>query len=137
MTTADRFNIDRPTVGVGAVVFDDQGRILLIQRTRTPNQGMWAVPGGKPEFGERLEEAVVRETREETGLEVEVGEVVWVGEIIEGPIHLVIIDHAATVTGGILRAGDDAGDARWVTIEEARSMPLSPTMDEMLDSLGL
>lgn len=129
--------VDRPIVGVGGVVFDDRGRLLLIQRLRDPGRGKWAVPGGKPRFGESLEDAVVRETREETGLEVEVGGWLWVGEIIEPTIHLVIIDYSATVVGGVLQAGDDAGDARWVEVDEARSLPLSPTMVQMLDTLGL
>jgi len=132
MTTADR-----PIVGVGAVVFDEAGRLLLIKRRRNPGKGKWAVPGGKPRFGESLEAAVVRETREETGLEVEVGEVVWVGEIIEETIHIVIIDYAVSLVGGTLNAGDDAEEVRWVTLEEARDLPLSPTMVQMLDTLGL
>lgn len=135
--TVERWNTDRPTVGVGAVVFDDDGRLLLIERKRDPGKGKWAVPGGKPNLGEPLEAAVVREAKEETGLDVEVGGVLWVGEIIEEGFHLVIIDYAATVIGGTLEAGDDAGDARWVTIEEARQLPLSPTMIQMLDTLGL
>jgi 8-oxo-dGTP diphosphatase len=132
MTTADR-----AVVGVGVVIFDDDGRLLLIERGRDPQKGMWAVPGGKVAPGERMAETARREAFEETGLEVEVDDVRWVGEIITDTHHLVIVDYAARVSGGSLRAGDDAADVRWVTPEEARRLPLTPTMVEMLDTLGL
>ncbi len=124
-----------PVVGVGVVIFDARQRILLIERGREPQKGMWAVPGGKVAPGERMAETAVREAREETGLSVEVDGVVWVGEIISGEHHLVIVDYSARVVGGTLQAGDDAAQARWVTLDEARALPLTPTMVEMLDTL--
>lgn len=125
---------DGPVVGVGVVLIDE-GRILLIQRGNEPQKGLWAVPGGKVEQGETMRDAARRETAEETGLEVDVGEVVWVGEVIEAGFHLVLIDFAATVTGGELAPADDADDARWVPIEVAASYPLTPTMHELVDTL--
>ena len=59
-----------PRVGCGAVVRDADGRILLIQRGRDPERGHWGLPGGKVDWMETVEAAVVRETREETALEV-------------------------------------------------------------------
>ncbi len=127
-----------PTPGVGAVIREED-RILLVLRGGGAGAGLWAVPGGRSMFGERLREAVARETREETGLEVDVGDVVWVGDAI-GPgsppgWHYVLVDFAVTVTGGTPRAGDDATDLRWVTFDEARAMPLTETMYELLDAL--
>ncbi|MFB3128375.1 MAG: NUDIX domain-containing protein, partial [Lysobacteraceae bacterium] len=59
-----------PRVGCGAVVRDADGRILLIQRGRDPERGHWGLPGGKVDWMETVEAAVVREVREETALEV-------------------------------------------------------------------
>lgn len=123
-----------PVVGVGVVVIDD-GNILLIRRGRDPGRGLWAVPGGKVQRGERLREAARREAMEETGLTVEVGEVVWVGEHIDVGHHLVLIDFLATLVGGELRAADDADEARWVPIEEAENYELTPTMYQLIDTL--
>lgn len=121
-------------VGVGVVVVEE-GRILLIRRGREPGKGLWTVPGGKVRFGETMRETAAREGYEETGLEVEVGEPVWIGEIVEGEHHIVIVDYSASVTGGALRAGDDAADAAWVDLDEVRDLPLTVTMHQLLDTL--
>jgi ADP-ribose pyrophosphatase YjhB (NUDIX family) len=125
---------ERPVVGVGVAVVDD-GRLLLVQRGREPGRGLWAVPGGKVEFGEPMREAARREVAEETGLVVEVGDVVWVGEFLEGAHHIVLIDFEGTVVGGDLGAADDADDVRWVPLDEATEYPLTPTMYHLVDTL--
>ena len=98
-----------PPLAVGALVRDDQERILLIQRGKEPNRGRWTVPGGKVEWGETMKEAVGREVVEETGLEVEVLDPVWIGELIDPgrppEWHFVLIDFAAVPVGGELRLG--------------------------------
>jgi ADP-ribose pyrophosphatase YjhB (NUDIX family) len=125
---------ERPVVGVGVAVVDD-GRLLLVQRGREPGRGLWAVPGGNVEFGEPMREAARREVAEETGLDVEVGDVVWVGEFLEGAPHIVLIDFEGTVVGGDLGAADDADDVRWVPLDEATEYPLTPTMYHLVDTL--
>ncbi|MDP9143811.1 MAG: NUDIX domain-containing protein [Actinomycetota bacterium] len=123
-----------PLVGVGVAVVDD-GRILLVQRGHEPARGLWAVPGGKVDFGERLRDAAVREVREETGLLVDVGEVIWAGEHISDFGHIVLVDFLGSVTGGELEAADDAERAEWVPLTEAAGYPLTPTMYELVDIL--
>lgn len=114
---------------VGGLAYDAEGRILLVRRANEPGRGRWAVPGGRVEPGETDIEALVREMYEETGLRVAPGRLV--GRVTRGPY--VIADHACTVVGGTLRAGDDALDARWCTAADLRSLPL---VDELLDTLA-
>lgn len=99
---------------VGGVVHDAEGRLLLIRRANQPAAGRWSIPGGRVEPRESDSQAIVRELREETGLRVLAGELV--GSVTRGPYE--IHDYVCRVTGGSLRAGDDATDARWVTLGE-------------------
>ncbi len=112
-----------PIVAVAGIVFDAGGRVLMIQRGTPPGEGLWTVPGGKLEAGETLVAGVGREVREETGIEVEVGGLVEVVERIGDGYHYVIHDYLARPIGGVLRAGSDARDARWV--ERPEDLPLT------------
>lgn len=127
----------RPIVAVGGVVIADDRRILLIRRGKEPGFGQWSVPAGKVKFGERRVDAVAREVFEETGLEVEVGELVWDGEIIDADrgVHFVVSDYRCSPVGGTLRAASDASQARWVTRDEARSMALVGATAVALDAV--
>src|SRR5499427_9584533 len=100
---------------VGAIVTDGDGRLLLIKQGHEPEAGRWSLPGGRVVPGESDPQALVREVREETGLWVEPGRLI--GEVerpAPGGAIFDIHDYAATVSGGLLAAGDDAADARWV-----------------------
>ena len=123
---------------VGAVVFDAQGRLLVIQRGHDPGAGLWSIPGGRIEPGETDEQALVRELLEETNLQVMVGKLV--GRVRrEGPGGTVIDirDYAATVAAGTLRAGDDAADARWVTAAELARLEVTEGLIEALTEWGV
>jgi mutator protein MutT len=116
---------EAPLVGVGAVIVEE-GRVLLVQRGRDPMKGHWTLPGGVLEVGESLVDGVVREVREETGLEVEVLELVELLDRIhreDGRVrfHYVIADYLCRVTGGELQAASDADAARWVERAEWNS----------------
>ncbi|REE95889.1 NUDIX hydrolase [Thermomonospora umbrina] len=118
---------------VGAIVRDEAGRLLVIRRGRPPGEGLWSIPGGRVEPGEADAAAVAREVREETGLLVAVGARTGVVDRPgPGDATYEIHDYAATVVGGALRAGDDAADARWVTVAELRALPTSPGLVEAL-----
>jgi 8-oxo-dGTP diphosphatase len=123
---------------VGAIVKDEAGRLLLIQRGHEPETGRWSLPGGRIEPGETDPQAVVRETREETGLQVTCGALVGSVERpgLRGAV-LDIRDYSATVTGGTLTAGDDAADARWVSPADLAGLPLTSGLAETLSAWGV
>ncbi len=129
-TISSRF----PVVATGVAVVEE-GQILLVRRGRQPNKGMWAVPGGKVDFGETLAEAATREVKEETGILVELDEIVWVGEFIDFDTHLVLVDFLGAPTGGEIEAGDDAAEVQWVDLEAAFELDMPDTMYELLEVL--
>jgi 8-oxo-dGTP diphosphatase len=123
---------------VGAVITDGHGRLLLIKRGHEPGAGLWSLPGGRIEPGESDAEALVREMREETGLEVEPGPLLGAVQRPAGDGGVIDIrDYAATVTGGTLAPGDDAADARWVSPADLGSLAVTEGMVEALTSWGV
>ena len=120
---------ERPSVGVGAVIIHDH-RVLLARRARAPLLGHWSLPGGVVELGETLRGAAEREALEETGLVVKAGEVLEVldriipGENGRTQYHYVLVDFLCERTGGEPRAGGDAADVVWATVEELKKYNL-------------
>jgi len=121
-----------PVVGVGAIVFDDAGRVLLVERGKPPSRGLWSIPGGKLEPRETLAQAVAREVREETGLIVEVGTLACVLERFGDDYHFVLLDYFARVTGGQLAAGSDARAAQFVDADQLAALPLTEGLADVL-----
>lgn len=115
------------------------GALLVVLRGRGANAGLWAIPGGKVDYGESMQEAAVREVREETGIDVELDEVVWVGDAI-GPgdppaWHYTLVDFKARVIGGTLAAADDAEEVAWVPLDEVLELAVTPTMPDLVANL--
>lgn len=133
---------ERPVVGVGALI-QDGDRYLLIKRAAEPDAGFWSVPGGLVEVGEKAEDAAVREAKEETGLDVEVVELLGVVDKIVRDedslikFHFIIVDYLVRPKGGSLRAASDALEAIWVKAEEIPAYDLSPTLIPLLRRLSL
>ena len=115
-----------PLVGVGAVVVDDAGRVLLVRRGQEPAKGRWSLPGGLLELGEGLTDGVRREVLEETGLEVEAAELIELLDRIHREetrvrYHYVIADFLCRLRGGEARAASDAEAVRWTQRAEWNS----------------
>ncbi|HEX5077891.1 MAG TPA: NUDIX hydrolase [Geminicoccaceae bacterium] len=119
----------RPIVGVGTVVWHGD-RVVLVQRGRPPRLGQWSLPGGAQRLGESLADAARREVFEETGLVVDLGEVVATLDSIErdpqGRIryHYTLIDFTAEARSDELVPGDDAAAARWFGLAELEALGL-------------
>jgi ADP-ribose pyrophosphatase YjhB (NUDIX family) len=120
-------------VGVGAVVRDEQGRLLLVLRGVPPQKGLWALPAGFVDADEHPRVAAAREVLEETGLDVTVGDVidVWDGG---GGASFFLAFHAE-VTGGTLAAADDVEDARFFALDSLPSLAFESTL-EVVRRLG-
>jgi 8-oxo-dGTP diphosphatase len=109
-------------VAVGAVIEDDEGRILLVKHKQERGgywQGKWICPGGELEVGEEIKEGIKREVKEETNLEVElVTPLVPFDRIVKvdgkTSLHVIYIDYVAGLVGGELKIGSDVGEALWV-----------------------
>jgi 8-oxo-dGTP diphosphatase len=113
-----------PRLTVDAWVRDRAGRVLLVRRGRPPFEGRWAFAGGFCDYGETTEACCARETKEETGITVKVGELLGVysdpGRDPRG--HTVTVLYACRPIRGTAVGGDDAADARWFTPRELRTL---------------
>jgi ADP-ribose pyrophosphatase YjhB (NUDIX family) len=139
---------ERPIVGVGGVVIEN-GRALLIRRGTEPLLGQWSIPGGTLELGETLAEGTARELKEETGLEVDVLELIEVFERINfghgadeswttqeerrrPRFHFVIVDFLCERTAGSPIAGGDVTDVAWAAEDELDKFAVTPTATRVI-----
>ena len=122
---------EQPIVGVGGIVFHEN-QVLLIKRGKEPNLGQWSIPGGAVHTGETLQEALIREVREETHLQVEVLALVKVLDRIfrdpDGRVayHYVLLDFLCRPQGGEPMPDSDAQDARFIALEDLPAYRLPP-----------
>lgn len=120
----------QPRVAVGVVVVMDS-RVLLVKRGREPSKGLWSVPGGLIELGEKLEDAARREVREETGIDVQIDKLLGVANNIvrdddgKTRFHYVLIDYLAHPLTTSVRAQSDASDAKWVHFKDLSTYSLT------------
>jgi len=129
--------VGRPELCAGAVAVD-HGLLLLVKRGTDPGKGQWSLPGGRVESGESVVAAVVREFKEETGLEGVCGSFVGWVERMGVDHHFVVMDFLVTVLeAGEPIAGGDALHARWVAFEELASLDLVDGLSDFLIEHGL
>jgi 8-oxo-dGTP diphosphatase len=120
----------RPLVGVGAIMLD-RNRVLMAQRGKEPLKGWWSLPGGALETGEKLQDAVRREVREETGLDVRPLGVIEIFERImrdaqgAAEYHYVLIDYVCQIFGGRLCPGDDVCAVQWVSRQDLPELQIT------------
>ncbi len=135
---APRGNQGPVIAAVSAIVTDASGRYLLVRRSRPPEAGRWALPGGRVEAGETLRDAVTREVVEETGLAVLPGREVGVvrrpapgGGTYE--VHCFIVE----LLGGDAVAGSDATGVRWAAPDELSAIETTRGLVEALRRWGV
>ena len=127
----------RPILGVGAVVIED-GKVLLVKRGKEPSIGEWSLPGGRVKLGESIRDAIAREIFEETGLDIDIGDVVEILERIfidkKGKVkyHYLLVDFLASPKGGNLMASSDALDAAFFGKDEMDLMNLPAVTEEVI-----
>jgi len=138
-TTSREFP-SRPIVGVGAIILRD-ARILLVKRGTPPLEGKWSLPGGAQELGETLEQAIIREVREETSLCIEPIQQVAVfdrmvhGESGEVRFHYVLVDYLCRLPLGlssVATAGSDALDVRWVGLDDLTTLGVADWTQQVI-----
>jgi len=141
--TAVNIAASSPVVGVGAVIWNGQGEVVLIKRAKPPRLDEWSIPGGHLEWGESLKDAVVREVKEETGLTIDVIGLIDVVDSISrsdaGAVvrHYVLIDFAARAVAGELCPGSDAHEARWVPYKQLAEFKLWSETRRIIDASAL
>ncbi|MBL7206196.1 MAG: NUDIX domain-containing protein [Candidatus Aenigmarchaeota archaeon] len=126
-----------PRVG-SAVLVEKDGKFLLGERNKKNAKGFWVIPGGKVEWGETIEQAAIREIKEETGLDIEIIKKIGSKEIINTPAdyHRVVFFHLARPKNSDLKYNDDLSDAGFFTIDEIKNMKTVKSVEWVLRKAG-
>jgi 8-oxo-dGTP diphosphatase len=110
----------------------NDGALLMVQRAQDPGRGLWSIPGGRVERGEYLADALAREVKEETDLDVAVGDLLGIAEIVGDP-HYVILDFEASLSGtNEPTAAGDVAEVRWVPLDKIETLDCTPRFVELL-----
>ncbi len=128
-----------PLVGVGVITFNSENKVLLVKRGNEPSKGLWSLPGGLVELGERVREAGVREVKEECNIDIEPEDVISVVDLIledsEGKVkyHYILIDYLARYIGGEIEPQSDVVDADWFSYDELEELNIPEVTRNVLE----
>jgi ADP-ribose pyrophosphatase YjhB (NUDIX family) len=129
-----------PIVTVGGLIFDDAGEVLMIRTHKWSN--LWGIPGGKVKWGETCADALRREIKEETNLDIDEIEFVIVQDCIHSKefyrdAHFVLLNYTCHCIGAPdVKLNDEAREFRWVTIEKALAMPINQPTRKLLQAVA-
>ncbi len=137
MKKPDAREVKYPRLRVSAIIIEDE-RILLVRHEKY-GRSYWVLPGGGMDFGETLEEATVRELKEETNLDITVDKLVFVDDILPRDLHRHVVDvyFTGNVVGGDLEVGDDSHmhEVRFFPLDEFRDLQFEPDIvDRIVDA---
>ncbi len=129
----------QPTVAVDGIILFEPGRIVLIKRRFPPFKEFWALPGGIVKYGETVEDALLREVAEETGLTVKINRLVGVysNPNRDPRGHVISICFLCEFLNGVLKASSDAADIRVFSVEEVSSLQLAFDHLKMIRDSGI
>ena len=126
---------NKPMIAVGVLVIN-KNKALIIKRGEEPNKFLWSIPGGLVEIGEELEEAAIREVKEEIGIDVKIEQMIGVFNCInrnknEIEYHYVIIDYVAKEFTGSIKTNKEILDFKWVKFNELNKYELTNTTRDL------
>lgn len=136
-TTEGSHLMNGPELAIGAVVVKDDA-LLMVRRGGEPGKDLWSLPGGRVERGEYISDALAREVKEETGVDVRAGELIGIFEIVGNDHHYVVLDFAAEPSSQVSPvAGGDAAEARWVPLKDVAALECTPRFVETMRGWGI
>lgn len=131
----------RPMAGVGALIMQGD-KVLLIRRRYEPGEGKWSIPGGLIELGEKADEAVKREVKEEIGIDVEVEHLIDAADIIvreneKIKYHFVLLGFLCKPTSGDIKPNQEVMDFGWFSSDELKILDITRTAEDILKKVGM
>jgi ADP-ribose pyrophosphatase len=129
-------------VGVG-ILIQKKDEYLIVKRAAEPDKGLWSIPGGLVEVGEKAFEAAIREAKEETNLDVKIIKLIDVIDKIvldeknNIKYHFIILDYLAKPIKGKMIPRDDALEARWIKSTDLKKFEITPTLVELFKKLNI